>query len=173
MPTPTNPIGFTYGPDGTRRPITQAYPGPIAAPPTSYVPPMPEDYRAGEESPYEYILRTQGSDAAAKFLADAENYYATVAQGPGDLFPGLPKNPTVSAPNFLVPGSLERTLREAVAGGAPQAPLPRDRDIAQGPQGPRQPQESVWWTYPKTGETKIVRSVLGPGGFSDFLRTRE
>lgn len=58
------------------------------------------------------------------------------------------------------------------AGTTPPAP-PR---VGNGPRptaAPRGPQQDVWWTYPNTGGTKVVRSVVNPGGFSDFLRTRE
>jgi hypothetical protein len=163
------PIQTPYrGFDG--RPVTQAYPG---AQPTSPVPEMPADYQAGVESPYEYWVRVYGQAEADRRLKLFNDYIENEAQGPGDLFPGLPKNPNVGAPNLFDLPSLER----AAAGQVYPANENNNRPKPMGPRpqptmGRQLPQEQVWWTYPQGGGTKIVRSVVQPGGFSDYLTTR-
>lgn len=45
---------------------------------------------------------------------------------------------------------------------------PRPASVAP-PSGPR---EQIWWTYPQSGGTRIIRSVVGSGGFSDYLNKK-
>jgi hypothetical protein len=50
---------------------------------------------------------------------------------------------------------------ERSASSAPMSGLPRSL-----PTGPR---EQLWWTYPQGGGTKMVRTTVGKGGFSEYL----
>jgi hypothetical protein len=157
------PTGYYTTVNGKRVPITQAYP---YAPPTTPVPAMPEDYRAGYESPYEYVLRTRGQEAADKYLTEVQKYYTDVAQGPGDPFPGLPKDPRISTPNLLYPDTITTALQGPPQPVAPTPTPTAPRPAAQGPQGP---QETVWWTYPQGGGTRIIKSIVGDSGYSNYL----